>query len=132
MERLPSPEAPGHREPEHLQKLSDLLDMIAAELGDPDAIDPVLTRVSMEAMRESERDPELRKRMAGMMREFRVLITELVRVDQKRGGAPTKAPASALATLIGAVGDGLLLHGLLDPELDVGEAIDSLRALLNR
>jgi hypothetical protein len=40
------------------------------------------------------------------------------------------APADALATLLGAVGDGLLLHALLDPDLDVYAALNALRALL--
>ncbi len=40
------------------------------------------------------------------------------------------APADAIATLLGAVGDGLLLHALLDPDLDVPAALTALRALL--
>jgi hypothetical protein len=39
-------------------------------------------------------------------------------------------PADAIATLLGAVGDGLLLHALLDPDLDVHAALNALRALL--
>ena len=37
---------------------------------------------------------------------------------------------TAIATLLGAVGDGLLLHALLDPDLDIRAAIKALRALL--
>ena len=40
------------------------------------------------------------------------------------------APAAAVATLLGAVGDGLLLHALLDPGLDVPAAVDA-RAMLD-
>jgi hypothetical protein len=40
------------------------------------------------------------------------------------------APADAIATLLGALGDGLLLHARLDPGLDVHAALDALRALL--
>jgi hypothetical protein len=32
--------------------------------------------------------------------------------------------------VLGAVGDGLLLHVLLDPELDMAGAIEALRSLL--
>ena len=39
------------------------------------------------------------------------------RAAARRGFAG--APADAIATLLGAVGDGLLLHALLDPGLDV-------------
>ena len=48
----------------------------------------------------------------------------------RRGAVPATATASGLATLVGAVGDGLLLHALVDPTLDIREAIDSLRALI--
>ena len=40
------------------------------------------------------------------------------------------ATPDAIGTLLGAVGDGLLLHALLDPELDIAAAIEALRALL--
>jgi hypothetical protein len=38
------------------------------------------------------------------------------------------APADAIATLLGAVGDGLLLHARLDPGLDVHGALRTLLA----
>ena len=113
-----------------LDGLEALLDVIAASLADPKALDPVLTGVSMEAMREAERDPQVRKRLAALMRKYRDVIGELVRADQGRGAVSPKPTTSGLATLIGAVGDGLLLHALIDPKLDIREAIDSLRVLL--
>ncbi len=36
----------------------------------------------------------------------------------------------AIATLLGAIGDGLLLHALLDPEVDTAAAIRAVRTLL--
>jgi AcrR family transcriptional regulator len=113
---------------ERLRSVDDLVALIAAELGD--ATDPVLSRLMLEAMREAERDPALRDRMGLMMREYRRLIVETVRADQERGAVSDEAPAAAIATLVGAVGDGLLLHVLLDPELDVRAAVEALRALL--
>jgi hypothetical protein len=41
------------------------------------------------------------------------------------------APAAGIATLLAAVGDGLLLHALLDPDLDVAAGIGALCAMLN-
>ena len=58
-------------------------------------------------------------------------MVETVRVDQERGAVFDGAPAAAIATLLGAVGDGLLLHALLDPELDIASAIAALRAPLD-
>jgi AcrR family transcriptional regulator len=114
---------------EALDSVDDLIALIAAEL-DPDAIDPVLSRLMLEAMREAERDPLLRERMGAMLEAYRRVMVEAVRADQERGVAFDGAPAAAIATLLGAVGDGLLLHALLDPELDIAAALAALRALV--
>ena len=80
-----------------------------------------------EAMREAERDAALRERMGAMLTQYRELMIQAIRAEQNRGTVFTRAPADAIATLLGAVGDGLLLHALLDPELDVAAALDALR-----
>jgi AcrR family transcriptional regulator len=112
-----------------LAGVEDLIGLIAAELA-PDAIDPVLSRLMLEAMRVAERDPALRERMGAMLAQYRALMIAAVRAEQQRGAVFAGAPADAIATLLGAVGDGLLLHALLDPGLDVRPALDALRALL--
>ena len=113
-----------------LATVDDLIGLIAAEVGDPDAIDSVLSRLMLEAMREAARDPPLRERMGAMLGQYRRLIVETVRAEQGRGAVFGGAPPEAIAILLGAVGDGLLLHVLLDPELDTTAAIEALRSLL--
>ncbi len=113
-----------------LSTVDDLIGLIAAEVGDVETIDPVLSRLMLESMREAERDATLRERMGGMLGQYRELMIETVRADQERGAVFAGAPPAAIATLIAAVGDGLLLHVLLDPEVDTSGAIDALRALL--
>lgn len=113
-----------------LHSIADLLALMRAELGDPEAIDPVLSRLMLETMREAERDPYLRERMGAMLSDYRGMISALVRTEQRRGVLPARLPAEAVATLLGAAGDGLLLHALLDPDLDIGAALDALGDLL--
>lgn len=113
-----------------LPGVEGLIGLMATEVADRDAIDPVLSRLMFEAMREAERDPALRERMSAMLTQYRELMIQAVRADQRRGAVFTGAPADAIATVLGAVGDGLLLHALLDPELDVHAALSALRALL--
>jgi hypothetical protein len=99
-------------------------------VADRDAIDPVLSRLMFEAMREAERDPALRDRMRAMLAHYRDLMVQTIRAGQERGTIVAGVPADAIATLLGAIGDGLLLHVLLDPDLDVHLALDALRTLL--
>jgi AcrR family transcriptional regulator len=113
-----------------LTSVADLVDVIDAEVGDREAIDPVISRLMLEAMREAERDPALRERLGGMMRTYRRAMVDAVRADQARGAAYGGASPEAIAALIAAVGDGLLLHVLLDPTLDPRPAIAALRAVL--
>jgi AcrR family transcriptional regulator len=113
-----------------LGSMEDFIGLIAAEVADRDAIDPVLSRLMFEAMREAERDQALRERMGAMLAQYRELMVQAVRAEQQRGMVFADAPAEAIATLLGAVGDGLLLHALLDPDVDVRAALNALRALL--
>jgi AcrR family transcriptional regulator len=117
---------------ERLGSVDEMLGLIAAEVGDPEALDPVLSRLMIEAMREAERDPALRVRMGELLGTYRRQMVATVRAAQERGEVAGDAPAAALATLIGAVGDGLMLHVLLDPEVDARAAVEALRALLVR
>jgi AcrR family transcriptional regulator len=113
-----------------LATVDDLVGLIAAEVGDREALDPVLSGLMLEAMREAERDAGLRERMGALLGRYRQVMVDTVRADQQRGGAFAGASPEALALLIGAVGDGLMLHVLLDPELDARPALEALRALL--
>jgi AcrR family transcriptional regulator len=113
-----------------LDALEDLVALFEPWLGDPSQGDPIVSRVGIEAMLESERNPVLRERLAGMLREFRRAVTEVVRAGQRSGTVPATATPEAIATLLGAVGDGLFLHARLDPELDAAGALSALKALL--
>lgn len=111
-----------------LQSVDDLLFLIQAEIGD--ASDPVMSRLMLETMREAERDEVLSARLRVMLHQYRRLIVDVVRAGQQRGEIARAAPAEAIGTLLGATGDGLLLHALIDPDLDVSAAVEAMRALL--
>jgi AcrR family transcriptional regulator len=121
----------SREELQQLRSVADVLQITAARITDLDAVDPVLSALAMEVMLEARRNPALRERMAAMTREFRQLLTELVRAEQEHRAISNNAPPAALATLILAAGDGLFLNAMVDPELDVSEALDALRKLLH-
>jgi AcrR family transcriptional regulator len=112
-----------------LRSVDDLLGMMAAELGGPAMTEPTLPRLMFEAMSEATRDDALRERLGRLLATYRARMTDVVRDEQQRGTVPAGADAAAVATVLGAVGDGLMMHALLDPDLDVGGALSALRTM---
>jgi AcrR family transcriptional regulator len=91
--------------------------------------DPSVTLL-LEVTREAVRDDALRESFAAVLREFRASLTELVVRDQERGAVPTEASSVGTATLVAALLDGLLLHLILDPHLDIEATVSAVRTLL--
>ena len=114
-----------------LQALPDLVELLEGWMGEQGASDPVVARVGIEAMLESERNPVLHERLAATLEEFRGVVADVARAAQQRGTAPTDVSPEALATLLAAIGDGLFLHARMDPQLDIAAALGALRALLS-
>jgi AcrR family transcriptional regulator len=113
-----------------LEALPDLVALFELWLDGDGRVDPLVSRVGIEAMLESERNELLRERLADLLRSFRQAVADLVRASQSRGATPAVVEPGAIATLLGAVGDGLFLHARLDPELDAAAALRALRTLL--
>jgi AcrR family transcriptional regulator len=111
--------------------VGDLVDLIDSQVDQGLQTDAVLGRLMFEAIREAERDEALRARLGAMITEYRKVLVAVVQTEQERGAIPATLSAEGIATLVTAVGDGLFLHALLDPDLDVSEALGALRALLS-
>ena len=116
---------------EALEALPDLVALFEPWMREQSDEDKIVSRVGIEAMLESERNAVLRERMAAMLGDFRRAVARLAKAAQERGNAPAEISPEALATLLGAVGDGLFLHSRLDPELDAGQALAALKVLLS-
>jgi AcrR family transcriptional regulator len=111
--------------------IGDLVDMIGSQVGEGLESPAFLARLMFEAMRESERDESLRERLGAMVTQYREALVAVVRAEQERGAVPATVSAEGVAMLVTAVGDGLFLHALLDPDLDVDGALSTLRVLLS-
>ncbi len=67
-----------------------MIELIDAEVGDPAAIDRGLSRLMLEAMREAERDEELRERLGRLLEGYRVFMVDAVgRVNPAAPCVPT-------------------------------------------
>lgn len=88
------------------------------------------TAVLLEAMLHAPRDPEVRTLVAGMIAPFRGALEDKLRADadagRVRGDIDVRGAAVALAALI----DGLMLHAMVDPQLEVGRAVEAVSGLL--
>ena len=91
---------------------------------------PALSSLMLEAMREAERDPELRERLGALLQRSRRAIAEAARADQERGALGADVSPAAIAAIVIAVGDGLLLHRIIDPQMDTSAGLSALRAIL--
>src|SRR5690606_24183137 len=115
-----------------VNSLAELIDLMTRAIGDRHSETAVLSGVLVETLREAGRDPALAERMTGLLAEYRRLLGDLVRAEQQRGRLRDDVDPAALAILLAAVGDGLLLHALLDRHLETDDAFETLRGLLER
>jgi AcrR family transcriptional regulator len=111
--------------------LAEVVSQMRAWAGGPAPVDLLGRAVLLEAMREAGRDLMVRARLAGLLAEYRQVLADLVRAAQHRGHAPAGVDPAALAALLAAAGDGLLLHAMLEPEVDLAGAVEALGGLLH-
>lgn len=93
-------------------------------LSDPSAA------LLLEVAREAMHDDALREHIAALLETYRTALTDLVANDQARGVVFGAATPAGTATVIAALLDGLLMHHLLDPALDVRASADAMLALV--
>ncbi|SNS75278.1 transcriptional regulator, TetR family [Actinomadura meyerae] len=87
-------------------------------------------RVMVEAMLHGVRDEELRAETERQIRMFRDLLAARLAEDRKAGALRPDADPRGLAVAIAALLDGLLMHVLIDPGTEAGDAAAGLLALL--
>lgn len=87
-------------------------------------------RVMVEAMLHGIRDAELRAETERQIRMFRDLLAARLAENQAAGTLRADADPRGLAVVIAALLDGLLMHVLIDPETEAGDAAAGLLALL--
>jgi AcrR family transcriptional regulator len=87
-------------------------------------------RVMVEAMTHGLRDGELRAETERQIRMFRDLLAARLAENQAAGLLRPDADPRGLAVVFAALLDGLLMHVLIDPGTEAGEATAGLAALL--
>ncbi len=94
-----------------------------------DVVEP-LALFSVEAMSRAARDDQIRAPMRDVLAEFRDRVASRIAAGQQRGELPRQLDPAGTATLLGALFDGLGLHVLIDPSIDLDRTADALETLL--
>ena len=110
--------------------LADVMSQMRAWADGPGPVDQTGRAVLWEAIREAGRDPLVRTRVTGLLTTYQRVLADLIAAAQRRGQAPAGVDPAALATLLMAAADGLLLHASLDPGTDLAGAVEALGVLL--
>ncbi|MEV6279613.1 TetR family transcriptional regulator [Nocardia sp. NPDC051832] len=92
--------------------------------------DPALALL-LEILRQGVRDPALRAPIAAEMRAYRAALTDLIDKGQAGGALTARVPAADIATIVAALLDGLLMHAVFDPELNLEGTAAAVRSLLS-
>ncbi len=91
--------------------------------------DPVRVRLRADLWAEAANDADLRDRLAETVRHRRTLLAGWVE-EAVASGELADVPANALAAVLLALGDGLMMHASVDPGgfrwANVGRAVDTL------
>jgi AcrR family transcriptional regulator len=86
--------------------------------------------VSMDVLVRATRDPSTRARWLTMLQEFRGSLTDRVEQARQSGEVDPHLDVAATASLLAALLDGLVVHRLIDRELDVRATAAPLMAAL--
>ncbi|MGH3377806.1 MAG: TetR/AcrR family transcriptional regulator [Actinoallomurus sp.] len=113
----------------HAGSLAELVEGTFAWYSGGGISDPSVALL-LEVTREAVRDDALRESFASVLRDYRAALTDLVRADQERGAVPPDADSAGTAAVVAALMDGLLLHLILDPHLDIQATASAVRTLL--
>jgi AcrR family transcriptional regulator len=112
----------------------DFIDLMAQNLQDTVREDPDFVTLVFELFTLSRRNEDIAAEYAGLMRRTREQVAGMLALAQREGVLHLHADAEAVAEVLFAIGDGLALRMLSEPERDFTATIDAgitcVRALL--
>jgi AcrR family transcriptional regulator len=88
--------------------------------------------VAIDMLNRATRDDDIRARSKDALAELRHLISVRLAAAQQRGEISEQVDPEAAAAVLGALVDGLGMHRLIDPELDVRPAIRLITTMLTQ
>ena len=108
---------------------ADALRRLAAAVAAVD-VDSPPAAVLVEAMLHAARDPLLREQVRDLLTPFRAALRDRLEHDITTGRVRRSLDPDATATALTAMLDGLMLHAVVDRDLDIAAAAAAIAALL--
>jgi AcrR family transcriptional regulator len=105
--------------------LDALIDTLVTELEEHVREDPGSQAVLYEMFSLARRNEEIRRELATLYRMHRARLAELLRAKERDGVIGLRDDADAVAAVIMALGDGMLLQLVADPDWDSSPAFRS-------
>jgi AcrR family transcriptional regulator len=96
----------------------------AVDMASPPAV------VTLEAMLHAPRDPEVARLVRETLEPFRAAMRHKLQHDRDAGRLAAAVDVPGLAVALTAALDGLMLHAMVEPDLDIGAATRAVTALL--
>lgn len=118
IEQMLASDTPG----EGIRRLSDWLR----------AVDPSssMAALSAEVLAFATRDESVREWMSDLLDQVRLQMSRSIEAAQTTGAIRADVSSDAVAVVVAALIDGLIFHGLVDPNLRLLDVADTLDTLL--
>lgn len=114
----------------------DVLDVLVSSLQELVERDPAFMAGVFELFTVARRNPDSAAELAALWARSRGQVAALLEAKEREGVLALGAGADAVATVLFALGDGMALRMLSEPELDAGPAlaagVEAARVLLRR
>jgi len=108
-----------------LQALDQMADAFFGHL------DPQKCALNVELWSEALRNPRIREMLAGYSRDIAVRFAEMTRNAQEDGEINARLHPEAVAQILISFFDGLIIQKSLDSEIEVGEYVAVMKAMIN-
>lgn len=101
----------------------ELLHVLVADLQDSIENDPGFWVLTFELFIAGRRNPDIQREVAELFRRIREHIADVLRTKESEGVLKLRGDADAVVGFLVAVGDGIALQVLSDPERDHSDVI---------
>lgn len=113
----------------HAPDLAEAAADVVRGLEPGEEVEP-LALFSVEAMARAARDDAVRRAMREVLAEFRERVANRIVAGQQRGELSRELDPVGTATVLGALFDGLGLHVLIDPSIDLDRTAAAVARLI--